>query len=305
MTETLTAEEQVRYDRQMRLWGVEAQIRLMKSKVVIINMSGLGTEIAKNIVLGGAGELVLVDEATTTESDLGKNFLIGQEHVGVNRAEASLKELKSMNSLVSLSHLTSLPTDLSGFSIVIATDVDFNTSQKINNLCRSAPGTQVPYIACTSLGMMSIAFSDFGDSFDVKVENPTTKESSTISQQFCSLETVLSREWSKFKVLPSFTASMLLWSLNFNSSTPIAVVQQQLESNVETFTSKHKVDIPPSLLSQLPEYCVGSLSPVCSVMGGIIAQEALKAIQRNAKPISNFFVYDALVESKGYVERII
>eukprot|EP01060_Flectonema_neradi_P026071 TRINITY_DN34924_c0_g1_i1.p1 TRINITY_DN34924_c0_g1~~TRINITY_DN34924_c0_g1_i1.p1 ORF type:complete len:305 (+),score=50.26 TRINITY_DN34924_c0_g1_i1:73-987(+) len=300
---TLTAEEQVRYDRQMRLWGVDAQIRLMKSKVLLINTGGLGTEIAKNIVLGGAGELVIVDETTITESDLGSNFLISEEHVGSNRAEASLKELKSMNNLVKLTHQTTLPTDVSGFSIVLATDVDIETSLSLNKLCRNAAGGPVPFITCVSLGMMSLSFSDFGDSFDVTVENPTTKEKSTRSQQFCPLEVTLTKDWSNYKVLPSFAACMLMWSLNIDVSTPVSDALQLIESAAEK--PQYNKLVPRELLPQLAESCVGTLSPVCSVMGGIIAQEALKVIQRNAMPMSNYFIYDALVESKGYVERIL
>ena len=57
----ITEDEAALYDRQIRLWGVEAQRRLLSSRILIINMKGLGAEIAKNIVLGGISCLTLLD----------------------------------------------------------------------------------------------------------------------------------------------------------------------------------------------------------------------------------------------------
>jgi len=49
----ITKQEFEQYDRQIRLWGIDAQKRLRKSKVLLIGMGGLGAEIAKNLVLSG------------------------------------------------------------------------------------------------------------------------------------------------------------------------------------------------------------------------------------------------------------
>lgn len=57
----ITEDEAALYDRQIRLWGVDAQRRLLSSRILIINMKGLGAEIAKNLVLGGINCLTLLD----------------------------------------------------------------------------------------------------------------------------------------------------------------------------------------------------------------------------------------------------
>lgn len=41
------------YDRQIRLWGKNAQNRMSKAKVLVFGMRGLSVEICKNIVLAG------------------------------------------------------------------------------------------------------------------------------------------------------------------------------------------------------------------------------------------------------------
>ena len=54
-------EAQVRYDRQIRLWGHEAQQRMRDSKIVVVSLGGLAVEIVKNLVLAGIGNLTILD----------------------------------------------------------------------------------------------------------------------------------------------------------------------------------------------------------------------------------------------------
>lgn len=58
---TISEDEAALYDRQIRLWGVDAQKKLLASKILLINMQGLGAEIAKNLVLSGINSLTLLD----------------------------------------------------------------------------------------------------------------------------------------------------------------------------------------------------------------------------------------------------
>ena len=47
----------------------------------------------------------------------------------------------------------------------------------------------------------------------------------------------------------------------------------------------------------------GELSPVCAVVGGVVAQEIIKAISNKDAPHNNYFFYNP-VESCGVVETI-
>lgn len=69
------------YDRQIRLWGAEAQKRLKESNVLIIGLSAVQAEVAKNLVLSGISVTLLDDELVTAE-DLGANFFLREEHIG-------------------------------------------------------------------------------------------------------------------------------------------------------------------------------------------------------------------------------
>ena len=80
----LKKDEVALYDRQIRLWGMEAQTRLRNSKVLVINVGALANEIIKNIVLAGIGSLTILDANTVTESDLGAQFFLEESDVGKN-----------------------------------------------------------------------------------------------------------------------------------------------------------------------------------------------------------------------------
>ena len=57
----LTKAEAAVYDRQLRVWGVEAQQRMMSSKVLVVGVGGVACEICKNLILGGVGQLTMMD----------------------------------------------------------------------------------------------------------------------------------------------------------------------------------------------------------------------------------------------------
>lgn len=99
----ISEHEAALYDRQIRLWGLDAQqrcalrgphrglpasltldthYRLRSTSVLVIGVKGLSAEIAKNIVLAGAGNVTIVDGAKVTVADLGANFFLREEDVG-------------------------------------------------------------------------------------------------------------------------------------------------------------------------------------------------------------------------------
>lgn len=99
----LTADEAEQYDRQIRLWGLEAQKRyelcminlfktrdffcfprLRSSSVLVIGMRGLGAEVCKNLVLAGIRALTVLDSAPLGPEDVAGRFLTQTEGENVN-----------------------------------------------------------------------------------------------------------------------------------------------------------------------------------------------------------------------------
>jgi ubiquitin-like 1-activating enzyme E1 A len=70
------------YDRQIRLWGAEAQQRIRSANILLVSLRALGTEIAKNLTLAGVRSLTIIDEDVVTEEDLGAQYFLREEDVG-------------------------------------------------------------------------------------------------------------------------------------------------------------------------------------------------------------------------------
>ena len=79
---SVTEAEAALYDRQIRLWGVEAQSRLRHAHIAIHTLTGLACEVVKNIVLAGVGAVTIVDSENVASHDLGAGFFFRQDDVG-------------------------------------------------------------------------------------------------------------------------------------------------------------------------------------------------------------------------------
>lgn len=78
----LSADEIALYDRQIRLWGAQAQERIRSAHILLISLRALGTEIAKNLTLAGISSLTIIDDDIVTEEDLGAQYFVREEDVG-------------------------------------------------------------------------------------------------------------------------------------------------------------------------------------------------------------------------------
>lgn len=171
----ISADEVALYDRQIRLWGMKAQELLRNANILLIGIKALGNEIAKNLVLAGIGGLTILDSETVTEEDLGSQFLITEDDIGKNRAEAAAVELRKMNPRVSVivdqeRIMTKLPEYFAAFQIVIVTGQTFEMASTINMSCRMF---NVKFYYAEVHGMYGFVFSDLIlHQFSVEKENP-------------------------------------------------------------------------------------------------------------------------------------
>lgn len=158
----ISADEIAVYDRQIRLWGLQAQERLRNANILLIGIKALGNEIAKNLVLAGVGCLTIVDHELVTEDDLCSQFFVSQEHLGQNRAEAALPQIQKLNPRVQLfsdSHpiSTKLPEYFAAFDITIATGLPLALLSTINAACRIY---NRKFYAADTYGMYGYVFAD-------------------------------------------------------------------------------------------------------------------------------------------------
>jgi molybdopterin/thiamine biosynthesis adenylyltransferase/rhodanese-related sulfurtransferase len=97
--EGMTAEQRERYSRHTMLpeVGVEGQVKLLNSKVLLIGAGGLGAPAALYLAAAGVGTLGLVDDDVVDESNLQRQVIHNTERVGEPKTESARKTIEALN----------------------------------------------------------------------------------------------------------------------------------------------------------------------------------------------------------------
>lgn len=162
-SQAITEEEAQLYDRQIRLWGLDAQKRLRASRLLVAGMRGLGAEVVKNLVLAGIKSLTMMDHEELTKEDGDSQFLAPRDKIGTNRAEASLDRVRKLNPGVEItvdkSHLDSKDAKFfnDNFDIVVVTNYPKETILKVNKMCREG---NTKFFAGNVFGYFGFSFMD-------------------------------------------------------------------------------------------------------------------------------------------------
>src|SRR5437588_6034419 len=96
---TLSNEEILRYSRHLIMpeVGMEGQLKLKNSKVLLIGTGGLGAPLGLYLAAAGVGRLGLVDFDVVDFTNLQRQVAFGSEDVGKPKAEAARQRLSSLN----------------------------------------------------------------------------------------------------------------------------------------------------------------------------------------------------------------
>lgn len=94
----LTDNDLKRYDRQIRLFGVDGQERLKRAKIFIAGAGGLGSPISIYLAAAGVGNIVIVDRDAVELSNLNRQILHWEKDVGAKKAASAREKLNAMNS---------------------------------------------------------------------------------------------------------------------------------------------------------------------------------------------------------------
>lgn len=160
--EGISADEIALYDRQIRLWGVQAQEKIRNANILLITMKALSNEIAKNLVLAGIHSLTVIDHALVTEADLGAQFFVSASDVGSNRAAAAAPQIRKLNPRVEVivdtdDIMSKGAAFYGGFDVVIAADLQPEALNIINTATRI---NHKPFYAAGVHGFYGFIFSD-------------------------------------------------------------------------------------------------------------------------------------------------
>ncbi|WWD18792.1 hypothetical protein CI109_103247 [Kwoniella shandongensis] len=331
----ITEDEASLYDRQIRLWGLEAQNRMRSSTVLILSLRSLAHETIKNLVLAGIGRLIIADDGVVEEEDLGTGFLFREEEgaVGKLRTDAALPQIASLNPLVSLTKLDTLSPFVGGteeetvellkkekVDVVVALDLSRSQNEIIDSAARTA-GTM--FYSAGAYGFYGYVFADLGESYEYVVNSSSGIAKKSLS--YAPLSTAISSSaWSKpstqtreggspFRGLTRNTTKKLspgvaigilaLWefeqqkqALPIGGEGQVAElkeiaerIRQELGVNAKALPS-----IENEMIEHLATHATHFFPPTLAVLGGLLAQDVLRALSRKDKPIVNLLAVDTM-----------
>lgn len=153
------------YLRQIYVLGKEAMMRMQNANVLIVGLSGLGVEIAKNVTLAGVKLLALYDPEPVKIQDLSSQFFLREADVGRSRAEVSASRLSELNQYVPISVVDDLSAStLALFKCVVCTNTTLEEQIRINEVTHA---NDTGFISADVRGLFGQLFVDFGEKFTV------------------------------------------------------------------------------------------------------------------------------------------
>ncbi|OWB80967.1 hypothetical protein B5S32_g5300 [[Candida] boidinii] len=183
----LSKDEIALYDRQIRLWGVEAQRRMRNARVLIINLTSVAVEITKNLMLGGIGSLSIIDNSVVFPQDLNCNFFIDSQSIGLKKLDASKTRIQDLNLRVELKTFIEDweikdKNWFNSFDLVIATGLDKLQLIKLNNITRDL---KLPLYSTSTHGLYGYIFVDL-----IEHESTVKKSKGNISRKIGNINSV-------------------------------------------------------------------------------------------------------------------
>lgn len=149
----------LRYSRQIMLpyVGIEGQEKLLKARVLIIGMGGLGSPIAMYLASAGVGHLVVCDFDEVDLSNLQRQIIHSSKNrIGQNKALSAKNTLLQLNPEIKVTALTqkldkpSLFEEVQQADVVIDGTDNFDSRFLLNEVCYKA---QTPLVSGASIRM--------------------------------------------------------------------------------------------------------------------------------------------------------
>ncbi|XP_018332792.1 SUMO-activating enzyme subunit 1 [Agrilus planipennis] len=310
------------YDRQIRLWGIESQEKLRAANILLIGVQGLGSEIAKNILLCGINSLTILDDATVTEEKITKNFLLDRNSIGKNMAQSVLLKAQSLNPLVKIvvdtNNISVKQKEyFDSFTMIVATDLKSEDILKLDNICREK---KIKFICGNVYGMFGYSILDLQEHefLEEKVSLPPKKRTHEGKPLAQSLEKIITKVQRKIVypnlkqvLVPTVPVSPKKTLKRRNILYYLVLVLNEFRDAVGRYPlyTERKEDLKKlkelkdsvakrfelnseKFNDNLLNVIFGEIPPICSILGGIIAQEVIKAVSCKEVPVHNLFLLD-------------
>lgn len=267
------------YDRQIRLWGRDAQQKIRNGQVIIGGQfTGVSHEIVKNLVLKGIGKIMLLtwgneSEAQSETLDTSSFLFRSEGSTNIDVARGIVSQASLMNPTVELvhRHLDSFDKEaISGHSMFILVNekLPLNIFQ-LDDICKKMA---VPFQYILTQGIEALVINSFQD-YQYTTEITTMVDGEQVTK---TTESTM-----------EFTSIAELWRIHENTLPPSGKVRRAIPG-----IHSQKFQNVQRAMNSSEGISIGDHAAVNSVIGAISAQEAIKVVTRKDMPLHNVLLFD-------------
>jgi molybdopterin/thiamine biosynthesis adenylyltransferase/rhodanese-related sulfurtransferase len=155
--QSLTKEQRERYSRHLLVpeIGLEGQLKLLQSKVLLLGAGGLGSPVALYLAAAGVGTLGLVDDDEVDLSNLQRQVIHTTERLGVHKVDSAEESIKAINPDVNVvKYKTRLNAEnimeiIDGYDVIVDGADNFPTRYLLND---ASVRLDIPVVSASILG---------------------------------------------------------------------------------------------------------------------------------------------------------
>lgn len=311
---------------------VRKKAKMAQSSVLYIHVTGLTSEIIKNLVLAGVRAVVCDGRpypATVRETP--SFFFPASDFDNENDATANGKEatdtqpttkkikctvadvmrprIEELNPLLgdcqistdAVAHLTD--DFLKTFSIIIASRIGISDAIRISDVCTSM-GHKFYMADC--FGMAGASLFDLGANHTYRPELGKELLDETMLKTHVSLSTALLQvplsdatnrfhksppsAWLRYRCLLEYAQQTNAWPTVAQSDDFSRRIRSWIQETSPSLVDCD--DLSKQALEKLATVASAEVAPVCSVLGGILGNEVIKAISGKGEPANNTILFD-------------
>lgn len=165
-------EQLLRYSRHILLpdMDVAGQEALLRARVLVVGLGGLGSPVALYLAAAGVGQLVLVDDDLVELSNLQRQIAHRTEDVGHSKAQSARAAALALNPDIDIEAVTcrlqgeALVAAVADVDLVVDCSDNFSTRFALNAACFDARKPLVSGAAIRSEGQLSVFDANAADS---------------------------------------------------------------------------------------------------------------------------------------------
>lgn len=182
----------LRYSRHILLppIGIEGQRRLLRARVLVIGLGGLGSPVTMYLAASGIGHLVLVDHDTVELTNLQRQIVHTSAHLGHKKVASAAQALTGLNpdiEILTFDHkldADQLAQQVQLADVVVDASDNFETRDAINRVCVRERTPLVSGAVVRFEGQVAVFRADLPDSPCYRCLYPESREPDEPCSQF-------------------------------------------------------------------------------------------------------------------------